>query len=120
MDNSISGLGPVPGQAKLISPKDSSDESPITAINQQEVNQSVDKLSGEEEKALQQLEKAIRAVQGPEKKFEISIHKETHAIMIKVFDKQTGDLIREVPREKLLDVAANFMEMNGLIIDKKA
>lgn len=40
--------------------------------------------------------------------------------MIKVFDKQTGDLIREVPREKLLDVAANFMEMNGLIIDKKA
>ncbi|MBP1308046.1 flagellar protein FlaG [Paenibacillus sp. 1182] len=120
MDNSISGLGPVPGQAKFIAPKGSADESSITAINQQNVNQSVERLSGEEEKALQQLEKSIRAVQGPEKKFEISIHKETHAIMIKVFDKQTGDLIREVPREKLLDVAASLMEINGLIIDKKA
>jgi flagellar protein FlaG len=120
VDNSISGLGPIPGQAISISPKGVADEPSIIAINQQNVNQSVERLSSEEEKAIQQLEKVIRAVQGPEKKFEISIHKETHAIMIKVFDKQTGDLIREVPREKLLDVAANLMEMNGLIIDKKA
>ncbi|MGN9167472.1 flagellar protein FlaG [Paenibacillus jamilae] len=120
MDNSISGFGSVSGQTKSVSPKSSADESSISAINQQYANQSIEKLSREEEQALQQLEKAIRAVQGPEKKFEISVHKETHVIMIKVFDKQTGDLIREVPREKLLDVAANFMEMNGLIIDKKA
>lgn len=67
MDNSISGLGPILGQAISISPKGVADEPSIIAINQQNVNQSVERLSSEEEKAIQQLEKAIRAVQGPEK-----------------------------------------------------
>nr|WP_237392024.1 flagellar protein FlaG [Paenibacillus dendrobii] len=78
------------------------------------------KLSNDQVQAVQQIEKAIKAVQGPEKSFEISVHKGTHAIMVKVFNKETGDLIREIPQEKLLDVAASMMEMNGLIIDKKA
>lgn len=51
---------------------------------------------------------------------EFSVHQETHTIMVKVFNKETGDLIREIPQEKLLDVAANMMELNGLFIDKKA
>ncbi|WP_246317035.1 flagellar protein FlaG [Paenibacillus agri] len=76
-------------------------------------------LPVEREQLIQQLEKAIRAVQGPEKSFEISIHEQTHAIMVKVFDKQSGDLIREIPPEKLLDVAANMMELSGLIVDEK-
>ncbi|AOZ94728.1 hypothetical protein PNBC_12995 [Paenibacillus crassostreae] len=77
-------------------------------------------LSGENEKQIvQQLEKVIEAVQGPEKSFEISVHKDTNAIMVKVFNKQTGDLIREIPSEKILDVAANMMKLNGLIVDDK-
>ncbi|WP_445669648.1 flagellar protein FlaG [Paenibacillus sp. FSL R10-2736] len=77
-------------------------------------------LPVEREQLIQQLEKAIRAVQGPEKSFEISVHEKTHAIMVKIFDKQSGDLIREIPPEKLLDVAANMMELSGLIVDEKA
>ncbi|OBZ08006.1 flagellar biosynthesis protein FlaG [Bacillus sp. FJAT-27264] len=76
-------------------------------------------LPVEREQLIQKLEKAIRAVQGPEKSFEISIHEQTHAIMVKVFDKQSGDLIREIPPEKLLDVAASMMELSGLIVDEK-
>ncbi|MEK3772574.1 flagellar protein FlaG [Paenibacillus sp. FSL R5-0887] len=75
--------------------------------------------SVEKQQIIQQLEKAIRAVQGPEKTFEISIHEQTHAIMVKVFDKQSGDLIREIPSEKLLDVAANLMELSGIIVDER-
>lgn len=74
----------------------------------------------EQQQIIQQLEKVIRAVQGPEKSFEISVHKETHAVMVKVFDKQTGDLIREIPSEKVLDATANMMKLNGLIVDEKA
>lgn len=77
-------------------------------------------FSMEEKQALELFEKTIRAIQGPEKSFEISIHKETHAIMVKVMDKSTGELIREIPKEKLLDVAANIMELNGLFFDEKA
>lgn len=51
--------------------------------------------------------------------FEISVHEKTHTIMIKVLNKETGDLIREVPPEKILDVAARMMEITGIIVDKK-
>jgi len=72
------------------------------------------------EQQVQQLENVIRALQGPEKSFEISVHKATNVIMVKVFDKQTGDLIREIPSEKILDVAADMMKLNGLIFDERA
>ncbi|SDW83757.1 flagellar protein FlaG [Paenibacillus sp. PDC88] len=77
-------------------------------------------LSREEEIAVQELEKSIRAIQGTEKTIQFSIHEQTNAIMIKVVDKTTGEVIREIPREKLLDVTARMMEINGLIIDKRA
>ncbi|WP_025685768.1 flagellar protein FlaG [Paenibacillus maysiensis] len=71
------------------------------------------------EEAVKELQKAIDAIQGPQKTFEISVHEKTHAIMIKVMNKETGDLIREVPPEKILDIAARMMEIAGIIIDKK-
>ncbi|MBE7898977.1 flagellar protein FlaG [Paenibacillus polymyxa] len=71
------------------------------------------------EQTIQQLQKAIDAIQGPQKTLEISVHEKTHAIMIKVLNKETGDLIREVPPEKILDLAARMMEITGIIVDKK-
>ncbi|MFB5266724.1 flagellar protein FlaG [Paenibacillus enshidis] len=73
----------------------------------------------DQEKVIADLQKAIRAIQGPQKQFEISMHEQTHTVMIKVIDKETGDLIREVPPEKILDLAARMMEITGLIIDEK-
>lgn len=73
----------------------------------------------DQEKIIADLQKAIRAIQGPQKAFEISMHEQTHTIMIKVLDKESGDLIREVPPEKILDLAARMMEITGLIIDEK-
>ncbi|MEK4055117.1 flagellar protein FlaG [Paenibacillus sp. FSL F4-0087] len=73
----------------------------------------------DQEKIIADLQKAIRAIQGPQKAFEISMHEQTHTIMIKVLDKESGDLIREVPPEKILDLAARMMEISGLIIDEK-
>lgn len=81
---------------------------------------SIARLSQEEKAAIQELEQTIKTVQGTERSFEFEVHEQTHAVMIKVYDKQSGELIKEVPREKLLDMVASFMEINGLIIDKKA
>lgn len=81
---------------------------------------SIARLSSEEKEAIDKLEQTIKDVQGSQRTFEFSVHEQTQAVMIKVYDKQSGELIREVPREKLLDVVASFMEINGLIIDKKA
>ncbi|MBT2291621.1 flagellar protein FlaG [Paenibacillus albidus] len=109
--NSTAGPG-------VVYPTKSSNESDVSIKGNERTISSADPPI-EKEQMIQQLEKAIRAVQGPEKTFEISIHEQTHAIMVKVFDKQSGDLIREIPPEKLLDVAASMMELSGLIVDEK-
>lgn len=80
---------------------------------------SIAQMNESQKETIAELNKAIEAIQGPQKSFEISVHKETHAIMIKVLNKETGELIREVPPEKILDLAAHMMEITGMIIDKK-
>lgn len=89
---------------------------PQTIVNQ---FTSIAEMNESQKETINELNKAIEAIQGPQKTFEISVHEETQAIMIKVMNKETGDVIREVPPEKILDLAAHMMEITGMIIDKK-
>ncbi|KMT21693.1 flagellar protein FlaG [Clostridium cylindrosporum] len=50
-------------------------------------------------------------------KFEI--HGKTNEIMIKIIQSETGEVIKELPPEKLVDMIAEICEMAGLFIDKK-
>lgn len=67
----------------------------------------------------ERLEKVFKALAGPETVLDINIHEKTHQIMVKVLDKETGELIREVPPEKLVDLVATMMEISGIIVDQK-
>jgi len=91
-------------------------QTPQTIVNQ---FTSIAEMNESQKETINELNKAIEAIQGPQKSFEISVHEETQAIMIKVMNKETGDVIREVPPEKILDLAAHMMEITGMIIDKK-
>lgn len=72
-----------------------------------------------EQARTEQIEKALKAVRGPEKTWEFSIHKDLNEIMVKVIDRETKEVIREVPPEKLLDMIAGMLKTAGLLIDKK-
>ena len=48
-----------------------------------------------------------------------AVHEETKEVMVKVIDKETQDVVREIPSEKLLDMIAKFYEINGLFVDEK-
>ncbi|WP_420819917.1 flagellar protein FlaG [Paenibacillus favisporus] len=72
-----------------------------------------------EEQLIRRIDQAMKALAGPETTLDISIHKATNSIMVKVLDKDTGEVIREVPPEKTLDIVAKMMEIAGIIIDKK-
>ena len=39
--------------------------------------------------------------------------------MVKVIDKDTDEIIREIPSEKVLDMVAKMWELNGLLVDEK-
>jgi flagellar protein FlaG len=52
-------------------------------------------------------------------RFEFSIHEETKRVIVRIYDKNTNELISEIPPEKFLDLIANIWKQVGLIIDKR-
>lgn len=72
-----------------------------------------------DEHLIKAIDKAIKALQGPTTTLEMSVHEKTHQILVKVLNKETGELIREIPPEKTLDLVAKMMEIAGIVIDQK-
>ena len=70
-----------------------------------------------DEQLIRAIERAIKAIQGPYTRLEFSVHEPTKQIMVKVLDRETGELIREVPPEKNLDFVAKLWEMAGILVD---
>ncbi|WP_336762387.1 flagellar protein FlaG [Paenibacillus sp. USHLN196] len=80
--------------------------------------QGVSVPSGDEH-LIKAIDKAVKALQGPTTTLEMSVHEKTHQILVKVLNKETGELIREIPPEKTLDLVAKMMEIAGILIDEK-
>ena len=47
------------------------------------------------------------------------IHEETNRVTIKIIDKDTKKVIKELPPEKTLDMIAKVWELAGLMVDEK-
>lgn len=47
------------------------------------------------------------------------IHEETNRVTIKIVDKTTKEVIKELPPEKTLDMIAKAWELAGLLVDEK-
>lgn len=73
----------------------------------------------QEREIIKTIEKANEKLSGDAKEFNFSIHEKTKQIMIKIIDKDTREVIKEVPPEKILDMVATMCEMTGLFIDIK-
>jgi len=68
---------------------------------------------------IEAIQKANKAISGGDRRFEFSIHEKTNEIVVKIFDSNTNELIREIPNEKILDMVANICEMAGLFVDER-
>ncbi len=53
-------------------------------------------------------------------RLEFSVHEATNRVMVKVLDRQTDEVIREIPPEQMLDLLAKLQELVGLLVDKRA
>ncbi|HWQ76891.1 MAG TPA: flagellar protein FlaG [Syntrophomonas sp.] len=52
-------------------------------------------------------------------RLEFSVHNIVNEIMVKVVDAETGEVIREIPPEKLLDLKAMAYIELGLLVDER-
>jgi flagellar protein FlaG len=76
-------------------------------------------VSMSEEQWIRAVEKALKLVQGPFTYLDFSVHKSTKEVMVKVMNRETGEVIREIPPEKHLDLVADLMKMAGILVDKR-
>lgn len=91
-----------------------------TETNPAQLNQAEKNLLPLSEKAmLEAIEKANNSVAGATTRFEFSIHEKTKQIMVKVIDKESNELIREIPPEKILDIIAGIWDTVGLFVDQR-
>jgi flagellar protein FlaG len=53
-------------------------------------------------------------------RLEFLVHEATNRIMVKVLDRETEEVLREIPPEQILDLVAKLQELVGILVDKKA
>ncbi|MFD0961898.1 flagellar protein FlaG [Paenibacillus chungangensis] len=93
----------------------------------QKTQSTIDEKSGNpsmSEERRQQLvsniENVIQAIQSTDTQIKRSVHEGTNQIVYKVVNKESGEVIKQIPEEKLLDIATKIMELTGIIVDEKA
>jgi len=75
------------------------------------------KVKSELEEAVKRLADAIEQTPTATK---ITVDKELDRFIVQVTDKQTGEVVREIPGEAILKIARNIENLKGLLYDKKA
>lgn len=91
-------------------------------------NQGAGTNTGEEystkEQAKTNSEQIKKAVENLNKNMDHSeavfgIHEETNRVTIKIVDKETKEVIKELPPEKTLDMIAKAWELAGILVDER-
>ena len=74
-----------------------------------------------QEAEMEKIHKALEIIseQLPNTEAKFGIHEDTNRVMIKLIDKDTKEVIKEIPPEKTLDTIANCMKIAGIILDEK-
>lgn len=65
-------------------------------------------------KAVEQLNKSM-----PHSEAIFGIHDGTNRVTIKIVDRDTKEIIREIPPEETLDMIAKVWELAGILVDEK-
>ncbi len=69
------------------------------------------------------LEKAVeetnQMIFKDDRRFEFKIHEGTRRLMVKLVDKETDEIIKEIPPEKILDLVASIWDLVGILVDER-
>ncbi|MGY0402073.1 flagellar protein FlaG [Carnobacterium jeotgali] len=72
-----------------------------------------------QEELKETVEKANRFLLGLKTQFDFKIHEGTGRTVVRLIDKQTEEVVKEIPPEKMLDILASFWDLAGILVDRK-
>ncbi|MFP3927525.1 MAG: flagellar protein FlaG [Desulfobacteraceae bacterium] len=67
------------------------------------------------EKIADAMDNYVKSIQ---RDLDIEVHKDTGELIVKVISRESGEVIREIPSEELLKLAAKMEEMAGVLFSK--
>ncbi|WP_017726262.1 flagellar protein FlaG [Halalkalibacterium ligniniphilum] len=67
------------------------------------------------EKQAEELNQALE----PHKSFKFQVHEELERVFVQVVNRDTEEVIKEIPPEEFLDMVAEMLKYMGLIVDKR-
>ena len=85
--------------------------------NAREKGQSNNGEQGQDQKVRKAVETLNKKMSNSEAVF--GFHEDTNRVTIKIVDKSTKEVIKELPPEKTLDMIARVWEMAGILIDER-
>jgi len=53
------------------------------------------------------------------RKIQLRVDEESNMVIVKIIDKETNEVIRQVPPEELVKLSRNARDLKGLLIDKE-
>lgn len=65
------------------------------------------------------VDKANKALLDSGRRLEFKIHEATKQVMVKVVNSGTGEVVREIPSEKILDMVASMCKTAGILVDER-
>ena len=93
----------------------------IIEIKKAETSRKVREVKQTEQAKIERIAQAMDSyIQSVQKDLKIGIHQATGNIMVKVVSEKDGKVLREVPPEELLDLAAKMEEMVGVLVNENA
>lgn len=60
-----------------------------------------------------------KLLEGNHTSIKFNVHKQLERIFVQLIDRETDEVVRELPPEKFLDMMASMLEFAGLLIDKR-
>ncbi len=107
-----------------VEPVEKLDKTTGVVENSQERGNADDSQQGSEKQSAgnEQIKKAVEKLNksmAAHSEAIFGIHEDTNRVTIKIVDKDTKKVLRELPPEKTLDMIARVWEMAGILIDEK-
>jgi len=97
---------------------DRSQVAPIKVVDRkQEAPSAREEIPREEvEKAVEKLNRLMGII---DKRYEYSVHENSHRLSVKIVDQQSGEILAEIPSKRAMDILDSFTQMAGVFFDKR-
>lgn len=88
---------------------------------EEKTKQAIDSVRDMQDQANEKIKKAVEDMNKRmfNSEAQFGIHEGTNRVTIKIVDKETKEVIKELPPEKTLDMIAKAWEMAGLMVDER-